>query len=273
MHNRGYDVFPSKIFCLTVPKIFVGITSMFRKFSWSKNFMHYRRFHVFLSKILCLTVRKIFVNESSVFDRNSRFETILRIKKGYHIFPLKNFGSRAKKNFWASLQCFRKIVVSGKLMHIRWITFFCGKFQVWQCQKKRSHPFNFSEIWGNRKILCIIRVSQFPAENCFSHSAENFCKESSYFWEKFSFRKVFTDEGGGGSHDISPLKKMVSQCRKICEHPCNNSEKLSYRKKICRKGSITFFCRKLQVWQCRKNSWASLQGFINFGVIELFYAK
>ena len=31
MHNRGYDKFPSKIFCLTVPKNFVGIPSMFQK--------------------------------------------------------------------------------------------------------------------------------------------------------------------------------------------------------------------------------------------------
>ena len=31
MHNRGYHVFPSKIFCLTVPKNFVGIPSIFQK--------------------------------------------------------------------------------------------------------------------------------------------------------------------------------------------------------------------------------------------------
>ena len=31
MHTRGYHVFPSKIFCLTVPKIFVGIPSMSQK--------------------------------------------------------------------------------------------------------------------------------------------------------------------------------------------------------------------------------------------------
>ena len=31
MHNRGYHNFPSKIFCLTVPKNFVGIRSMSQK--------------------------------------------------------------------------------------------------------------------------------------------------------------------------------------------------------------------------------------------------
>ena len=31
MHNRGYHIFPSKIFCLTVPKNFVCIPSMSQK--------------------------------------------------------------------------------------------------------------------------------------------------------------------------------------------------------------------------------------------------
>ena len=31
MHTRGYHVFPSKLFGLTVPKTFVGIPSMFQK--------------------------------------------------------------------------------------------------------------------------------------------------------------------------------------------------------------------------------------------------
>ena len=31
MHNRGCHIFPSKNFCLTVPKTFVGIPSMFQK--------------------------------------------------------------------------------------------------------------------------------------------------------------------------------------------------------------------------------------------------
>ena len=125
-------------------------------------------------------------------------------------------------------------------MHMRWITFFCRKFHVWQCQKKHRHPFNFSEIWGNRKTLCIKRVSQFPAENCSSHSAENFCGGILLFLRKILVSKSFYGWRGGGSHDISPLKKMVSQCRKNREHPCNNSEKLSYRKKYAKKGVSRF---------------------------------
>ena len=62
-HNRGYHNFPSKIFCLTVQKNFVGILSMFQKFEVSKNFMHNRGYHNFPSKIFCLTVPKNFVKE------------------------------------------------------------------------------------------------------------------------------------------------------------------------------------------------------------------
>ena len=38
MHNRGYHVFPSKIFGLTVPKNFVGMPSMFQKIWGIENF-------------------------------------------------------------------------------------------------------------------------------------------------------------------------------------------------------------------------------------------
>ena len=38
MHTRGYHVFPSKIFGLTVPKNFVGIPSMFQKIWGIKKF-------------------------------------------------------------------------------------------------------------------------------------------------------------------------------------------------------------------------------------------
>ena len=98
----GYHDFPSKSFCLTVPKYFIehfgvsekffyrkfscigggrGITifskflvsqcrkiswatlQCFRKFGLSKNFMHIRGYHNFSSKIFCLTVPKNIVKE------------------------------------------------------------------------------------------------------------------------------------------------------------------------------------------------------------------
>ena len=44
-------------------KNFVGILQCFRKFVVSKNFMHNRGYHNFPSKIFCLTVPKNFVKE------------------------------------------------------------------------------------------------------------------------------------------------------------------------------------------------------------------
>ena len=63
MHNRGYHVFPAKIFGLIVPKNFVGIPSMFQKIWGLEKFMHNRGYHNFPSKIFCLTVPKNFVKE------------------------------------------------------------------------------------------------------------------------------------------------------------------------------------------------------------------
>ena len=41
MQTRGYHVFPSKSFCLTVPKIFGGVPSMFQKIWGIKKFYAY----------------------------------------------------------------------------------------------------------------------------------------------------------------------------------------------------------------------------------------
>ena len=108
MHNRGYHKLPSKIFCLTVPKNFVGepfkvslisgiekfyalegyvtvfcrflfvsqcrktswaCLQCFRKFGVSKNFMLNWGYHKFPSKFFCLTVPKNFVGIPPTFQK------------------------------------------------------------------------------------------------------------------------------------------------------------------------------------------------------------
>ena len=59
--KRGYHVFPSKIFGLTVPKKFVREHFGIRKNGVSKKFMHNRGYHNFPSKLFCLTVSNNFV--------------------------------------------------------------------------------------------------------------------------------------------------------------------------------------------------------------------
>ena len=90
----GYQDFPSKIFCLTVPKIFVG-----EPFCVSQNFWYRknlwirggggdgggggvggggREYHDFLSNFFCLTVPKNFVREPfcAVFQKISRSQKV-----------------------------------------------------------------------------------------------------------------------------------------------------------------------------------------------------
>ncbi len=59
-----YQHFPSKIFCLTVPKIFAGETlcAVFQKFSGSEKFMDKSgEYEDFPSEFFSLTVAKIFI--------------------------------------------------------------------------------------------------------------------------------------------------------------------------------------------------------------------
>ena len=93
MHKRGYDVCLLKIFCLTVPKKFVGELFCFRKYLVSKNFMHRRGYHDFVEyflshstepfrrrTLLCFRkfwVSKIFIDKRVGMGGVSRFTVVL----------------------------------------------------------------------------------------------------------------------------------------------------------------------------------------------------
>ena len=66
MDKRGeYQDFPSKVFCLTVPKIFAGESFTVAVISGTgKVWIRSGEYQDFPSKIFCLTVPKIFVGES-----------------------------------------------------------------------------------------------------------------------------------------------------------------------------------------------------------------
>ena len=59
----GITSFRQKIFVSQCQKISWAYLQCFRKFGVSKNFMHIRGYHVFPSKIFCLTVPQNFVRE------------------------------------------------------------------------------------------------------------------------------------------------------------------------------------------------------------------
>ena len=79
--GRGgkYRNFPSKFFCLAVPKIFVGELFSVSLISGIGQILCFRGLcHDFPSKIFCLTVPKHFVEEPfcAVFQKSSGYEKV-----------------------------------------------------------------------------------------------------------------------------------------------------------------------------------------------------
>ena len=86
MQKSGYHDFSFKIFCLTVPKNFVG-----EHFGVSENFGY--------QKILCI-----------------------RERGGYHVSLWKTLCHSTEEFRWGTLQCFRKFRVSQNFMHKKGIS-------------------------------------------------------------------------------------------------------------------------------------------------------
>ena len=75
--RKGYQVFPSKIFCLTVQKIFVGEPFGVSLISGIENVWIRRgEYQYFSSKIICLRVPKKFVGEPFCVSLNSGTEKV-----------------------------------------------------------------------------------------------------------------------------------------------------------------------------------------------------
>ena len=127
----------------------------FRKVRVSKIFMHIRGVTLFPGKIVCHTVPKVYVKESYCFWENFRSRKVFTDEKeGGRIQFLrrKNMVSQCRQISWASLQGFRKIVLSGKFEQNRGITFFCQKYQVWECQKIVDIASMFQKFLGFEKF-------------------------------------------------------------------------------------------------------------------------
>ena len=112
-----------------------------------------------------------------LFLRKLLFLKIFTDEKGGRIsfFRRRNMVSQCRKISWAPLQCFRKIRVSKKTMHIRGVTIFRRKLSVSQCRKF---------LWRSHTVLrkCLIPktvyglkggVSRIAVKNFWSPSTEN----------------------------------------------------------------------------------------------------
>ena len=153
MHNRGYHDFPSKIFCLTVPKNFVGIPSMFQKI-WDidKILCIIGGITIFRKKNLSHSAEKFRGHPFNVSE-NLGYRKILCIIGGITIFRRKFFVSQCRKISWASFQCFRKFGVSKNFMHNRGYHNFPSKIFCLTVPKNFvGIPSMSQKIWGIEKF-------------------------------------------------------------------------------------------------------------------------
>ena len=98
--KRGVSNFPSKIFCSTVPKNFLGesfgvsLISGIEKFCASEGYV---RIFDFLSKVYCLLVSKISAGESFTVALISGIEKIYASEGYVRIFRRKILVSQCRK--------------------------------------------------------------------------------------------------------------------------------------------------------------------------------
>ena len=86
-------LFIQKFLSHSTEKFRWGTLRCIKKFRVSKKFMHQRGggYHVAPSKTFCHTVPKNFVGEHFAVSENFVYRKILCIRRGYHYTPLKNF--------------------------------------------------------------------------------------------------------------------------------------------------------------------------------------
>ena len=233
---KGYHVFPSKLFCLTVPKNFVGIPSSFQKIWGIEKFYALMGYHNFPSKDFCLTVPpKTFVGTCTygvsqfLWASLQCFRTIGILKnsmhtRGYHVSPSKNFlVSQCRKNSWESLPFFRKVGVWAslqsfrfgvKFMHLWGITIFRRKILSHSAEKFRKGILSLQcfRTIGILKNSMHTRGYHVSQSKLFGLTVpKKFVGIPSNFQKSWGIGNRYALMG----YHSFPSKKFVSQCRKI----------------------------------------------------------
>ena len=114
--KRGgkYHNFPSKFFCLTVPKFFVGEHFIVSLLSGIENFSAsegYVKNFDFLSNFFRLTLPKIFLGESFSVSFISAIKRMWKgRKREYRDFASKFLSYCSEIFHWRTLWCFRKFI-------------------------------------------------------------------------------------------------------------------------------------------------------------------
>ena len=258
MRGGEYQDFPSKVFCLTVPKISVGesftvaIISGIEKL-WIRGRGEY---HDFPSKFLSHRTKIFHWGTLRCFRKFGVTQNFMH-KKGISLNPVGKFLSHsADKIRRRTLLCFERILVSKLFKQRRGeASRFCRFFLSHRTEK--TSPGNhsvFQKISGREKYFMDKRggITIFRRNFCLT-VPKYFIGEHFRISENFFYRKFSCIRGG-----ILVLSKFfVSQDRngKLCKGTLLFSGSFQVSKKIMdKRGHITIFYIKFVVSQHRKTS-------------------
>ena len=205
--GRGYQDFPSKIFCLTVPKISVREAFTVAIISGIEKVWIRGGVSRFLSKIFCLTVPKNFVADYFSVSLIAGTEKFVWIIGGeYQDFPSKIF-------------CLTVPKISVR------------------------ESFTVAIISGIEKILITGggEYHGFPSK-FLSHCTKIFLWRTLCCFRKFLLSKIFMHRRGGASRFCRNFLSHKNETRSFVKEPFCFPEIFWYRKNIMHKrGHITSF--------------------------------
>ena len=215
-------IFSSKIFSITVPKIFVRNSFPSQEISVMEKLMDKRGgYHVFQSKVFSLTVPKNIVGEPFWVSKNLGFGKILciieghhSIIEGHHVFP-SVFWSHSTEKFCGEPFCVSQF--SGSEKSFGWEGCGLSRFSV---ERSLSHslkkllrgPFSVWQIFGYRKIFCKKGAVRFYKDYFISHSTETLLGEAFSVSLISGIEKIHAQEG---YNTIFCPNFYVSQYRKF----------------------------------------------------------
>ena len=154
MHLWVITIFRRKFSVSQCQKLLWASLQCFRKLEVSKNFMHNRGYHNFPSKKFCLTVPKNFVRESYCFWENFWFQKVLEMRKRVSRFSVEIFWSHSTEIFCDyPLNLLENLGYRKLFMHNRGYHNFPSKYFCLTLPKKFvGIPSMFQNNWDIEKL-------------------------------------------------------------------------------------------------------------------------
>ena len=171
----GYHDFPSKFFCLTVPKNFVGDpvfvpqSFRYRKNLWIRGTVGVSGFSV--DTFLSHKAEKFHRGNSLCFTEFLVSKKLMEKRGLVSGFPVENFLSHgAEKFLWGTLLCFTIFRVSKKIKDKRGVAITIlrrKRFSLTMPKNCVGEPFNVPLFLVSTNFIFRMVVSRFSVENFF----------------------------------------------------------------------------------------------------------